>query len=283
MEIKKVITIAEIGINHNGDIKNAKKLIDFAALSGFDYVKFQKRNPKVSVPEGQKYNIKQTPWGNMTYIDYKNKIEFGRKEYNEINLYCKKRNIGWFASAWDIDSVKFLSHYRTNFLGKRSKVIKIPSAHLTNDELLKFARKKSDVLLLSTGMSTERQIERAVRLGKPDIIFHTNSTYPSPMNELNLNYIKFLKKKYKTKIIGYSGHEFGLTTTIASIYLGAQVIERHVTLDRTMWGSDQMASVEPHGMIKLIKGIRELEDALGEEEPRQVKESELKKMKSLRK
>ena len=280
---KHTLTIAEIGLNHNSDMDITKKLIDIASFAGFDFVKFQKRNPIISTPEHQKNKKKQTPWGEMSYLDYKIKMEFGKAEFDEINKYCEEKGISWFASVWDKDSVDFMSNYTTSFKGVNQKVMKIPSAHVTNNELLEYARKKSDILMISTGMSTEIQIESAFLIGKPDILFHTNSCYPTNVKDLNMSYIKHLKEKYPNTMVGYSGHEYGLTTSMASIYLGAEIIERHVTLDKSMWGSDQMASVEPHGMIKLIKGIRELEIALGTDENRTIGEEEMVKLKSLRK
>jgi N-acetylneuraminate synthase len=249
-------------------------MIDAAKVAGCDYVKFQKRTPELCVPEHQKNVMRSTPWGDMRYIDYKHKTEFGKEEYDEINKHCASRDIKWFASVWDLPSVDFMLNY--------GAVGKIPSALITADELVKYSRKKFDVLLISTGMSNEEEIEHAVITGDPDVIFHTNSTYPSKIEELNLNYIRFLKNKYPGKSIGYSGHEFGLTTTFATVPMGVEWIERHITLDRTMWGSDQMASIEPHGLIKLTKGIRSIEAALGISAPRQVMGSELKKRKSLR-
>jgi len=281
--MKRTLCIAEVGINHNGSLELTKKLIDIASFAGFDFVKFQKRNPIISTPEHQKNKKKQTPWGEMSYLDYKIKMEFGKAEFDEINKYCEEKGISWFASVWDKDSVDFMSNYTTSFKGVNQKVMKIPSAHVTNNELLEYARKKSDILMISTGMSTEIQIESAFLIGKPDILFHTNSSYPTNVKDLNMSYIKHLKEKYPNTMVGYSGHEYGLTTSMASIYLGAEIIERHVTLDKSMWGSDQMASVEPHGMIKLIKGIRELEIALGTDENRTIGEEEMVKLKSLRK
>jgi len=266
--------IGEIGINHNGSLEICKKIIDAAVLSGCDYVKFQKRNPDICVPEDQKSKLKSTPWGDMTYLEYKHKIEFGKEEYDEIDRYCREKNIGWFASVWDKDSVDFMTQYTT--------VAKIPSALITNKELCQYARLKFISLIISTGMSTEHEIEKAVENCNPDVIMHTNSTYPSPINELNLNYITFLKNKYN-KEVGYSGHEYGLTTTFATIPLGVTWVERHITLDRTMWGSDQVASVEPAGLFKLVKGIRDIELALGQEgTERKLFESELAKRKTLR-
>ena len=265
--------IAEIGINHNGDVNTCKKIIDSAVLSGCDYVKFQKRNPDICVPEEQKNKIKSTPWGEMTYLEYKYKIEFGKKEYDEIDKYCKEKNIKWFASVWDKDSVDFMCQY--------TNIAKIPSALITNKELCKYAKEKFSYLIISTGMSTEDEIENCVQYCKPNVIMHTNSTYPSPINELNLEYITWLKNKYKIEV-GYSGHEYGLVTTFATIPLGVTWVERHITLDRTLWGSDQVASVEPSGLFKLVKGIRDIEKALGGNNKRKLFPSELLKRKSLR-
>lgn len=258
--MKRTYIIAEIGINHNADIKIAKRLIDIAKSSGCDAVKFQKRNPDVCVPEHQKSVMRDTPWGRMTYLDYKYKIEFEKEEYDIIDEYCKSRNIDWSASPWDLDSLKFLSQYDIPF-------IKLPSALLTYDELLIESCKTGKKVILSTGMSTEEEIDHAVKIlknnSKDFAILHCNSSYPAPLDELNLSYIKTLKNKYDCEV-GYSGHEFRLGTTVASVYLGAEILERHITLDRTMWGSDHMSSVEPQGLIKLVKGVRELEESYGD-------------------
>ena len=257
--MNKTYIIAEIGINHNGNIDIAKKLIDIAAVSGCDAVKFQKRNPDICVPEHQKNVMRDTPWGKMTYLDYKYKVEFGKNEYDEIDSYCKGKEIAWSASPWDLDSLHFLNEYDIPF-------IKIPSAMLTNDELLKESVKTGKKIILSVGMSTEEEIDHAVSIlkdAKEFAILHCNSTYPAPIEELNLSAIQTLKQKYGCEV-GYSGHEFRLGTTVASVYLGASIIERHITLDRTMWGTDHISSVEPQGLIKLVKGIRELEQAYGD-------------------
>ena len=267
--------IAEIGINHNGSLKTAKSLIDVAALAGCDYVKFQKRTPDLCVPKHQRDKVRETPWGKIKYIDYKKKIEFEEAEYREIEDYCKSKNIEWFASVWDVPSVHFCKK-----MGR--KIMKIPSALITNLELCKEARKNCEILIISTGMSTENEIEKCISACDPDIIMHTNSSYPSKIEELNLSYIEHLKKKYPQKEIGYSGHEYGLVTTFVTVALGASWIERHITLDRTMWGSDQLASVEPIGVMKLMKGIRDVEKSLGLTGPREVLGSELLKRKSLR-
>ena len=267
--------IAEIGINHNGSLETAKKLIDVAKVAGCNYVKFQKRSPDICVPEEQKSKLRKTPWGEMTYIDYKHRIEFEKPEYDIIDEYCKEINMKWFASVWDKPSVDFMKQYST--------ISKIPSALITNHELVSYARKNFNTLLISTGMSTEEEVAKAIDVGNPDVVFHTNSSYPSKIGELNLNYIPHLKETYcKGKEVGYSGHEFGLTTTFATIPLGVQWVERHITLDRRMWGSDQLSSVEPHGLIKLVKGIRDIELALGTKGPRKLFGTELEKRKSLR-
>lgn len=257
--MNRTYIIAEIGINHNGDINIAKRLIDIASVAGCDAVKFQKRNPDVCVPEHQKNVMRDTPWGKMTYLEYKHKIEFGKKEYDEIDSYSKEKGIAWSASPWDLDSLDFLDGYDIPF-------IKIPSAMLTNDELLTKSVKTGKKIILSVGMSTEEEIDHAVSILKDAnefAILHCNSTYPAPIEELNLSAIQTLKQKYNCEV-GYSGHEFRLGTTVASVYLGATIIERHITLDRTMWGTDHMSSVEPQGLIKLVKGIRELEQSFGD-------------------
>jgi N-acetylneuraminate synthase len=266
--------IAEIGINHNGSIEDAKKLITFADLAGCDYVKFQKRTPDVCVPEHQKQKIREgTPWGDISYIDYKHKVEFEKEEYDALFEHCKDLNVELFASVWDLPSVDFMANY--------TNIGKIPSALITDLELVAYARHKFEFLIVSTGMSTEEEIEAVMEL-EPDVVMHTNSTYPSKVEELNLNYIYHLREKYPDTPVGYSGHEFGLVTTMATVPMGVKWIERHITLDRTMWGSDQMCSIEPHGLIKLVRGIREVESAMGLKGERHLYESELSKRKSLR-
>ena len=254
----KTYIIAEIGINHNGDINNAKRLIDVAALSGCDSVKFQKRNPDVCVPEHQKSVMRETPWGEMTYLEYKYKVEFEKPEYDEIDKYCRDKGIQWSASPWDLDSLIFIMQYDIPY-------IKIPSAHMTNLPLLEAAIATGKRVIVSTGMSTLNEVDTAVEvLKKGDFaLLHCNSTYPAPLEELNLKCIQTLKERYNCEV-GYSGHEFRLGTSVSAVYLGATIIERHITLDRTMWGTDQLCSIEPQGLIKLVKGIRELEVALGD-------------------
>lgn len=250
--------IAEIGLNHNGSLELAKRLIDAAVLAGCDAVKFQKRNPEKCVPIEQRDKLKETPWGTITYFEYRYKIEFGKFEYEEINNYCKEKNIDWLASSWDEDSLQFIDSF--NVL-----VHKIPSAVLTNDNLIKKFNDTGKIILLSTGMSTVDEIDHAVSLINPErlILLHATSTYPCPISELNLKVISSYKKKYDFPI-GYSGHEVGLQTTCAAVVLGAKVIERHITLDRAMWGSDHAASVEPQGFLKLVRDIRTIESALGD-------------------
>ena len=285
---RKVKIIAEIGINfaYGEDsskfLDNAKKLIDAAVIAGCDWVKFQKRNPDICVPEEQKSKPKRVPWREeeTTYIQYKCDIEFGKKEYDEIDRYCQEKGIGWFASVWDKDSVDFISKNYSNY---GSVIMKIPSALITDIDLCSYARDYSDLLIISTGMSTEEEVQKCIRTSKPDVIMHTNSTYPSKVEELNLEYIHWLKDKNYGKEIGYSGHEFGLVTTWASVALGATWVERHITIERTLWGSDQIASVEPGGLIKLVKGIRDIEKSFGGYGEREVLGSELEKLKTLRK
>jgi N-acetylneuraminate synthase len=271
----KTKIVAEIGINHNGSLKLAKDLIEVAKFAGCDYVKFQKRTPELCVPNHMKNEFRKTPWGEMSYLEYKKKLEFGKEEYDQIASYCEKSKIGMFLSVWDVPSLDFASSY--------SEIVKIPSAMITDHTLAEASRAKSRTLMMSTGMSDESEIDEAVEVANPDVIFHTNSSYPSPIEELNLAYIGWLKEKHKGKSIGYSGHEFGLTTTFAAVVMGAEWIERHVTLDRTMWGSDQKCSVEPIGLIKLVKGIRDIESSIGKGGPRVAAPSELQKKEELRK
>ena len=275
--MKPTYIIAEIGINHNGSLETAKKLIDVAAVAGCDAVKFQKRNPDVCVPEHQKSVMRDTPWGEMTYLDYKYKVEFEKREYDIIDQYCRDKSIAWSASPWDLDSLNFLMGYDIPF-------IKIPSAMITNEELMKASAATGKKIIFSTGMSTLEEIDQAVQwmneTNTPFSLLHCNSTYPAPLEDLNLSCIPVLKEKYQCEV-GYSGHEFRLGTTVAAVYLGASILERHITLDRTMWGSDHLASVEPQGLIKLVRGVRELESAYGDGRKR-VTEGELPIRKKLR-
>jgi len=274
-EEQPIYIIAEIGINHNGDLDIAKKLIDTAVLAGCNAVKFQKRTPELCVPPEQKNLMRETPWGCMTYFDYKKRIEFGEKEYAEIDRYCKEKGITWFASCWDEPSVTFIDQYNP-------ACYKIASASLTDDALLKHVNNMGRPIILSTGMSTMDEIHHAVSLLDPNrlLISHCTSTYPCKPEETNLRMIQTLKTRFNCPI-GYSGHEVGLQTSIAAVALGACFIERHITLDRAMWGTDQAASVEPGGLMRLVRDIRVIEKAMGTGEKR-VYESEIPIRKKLR-
>ncbi len=269
--------IAEIGINHNGDLEIAKKLIDAAHACSWDFVKFQKKNPDLCIPEEQKKAIKETPWGKMTYLEYKHKLEFGKKEYDYIDKYCREKPINWAASVWDMDSLNFIKQYKVAF-------IKIPSAKVTDLELIKDTACSKFPVILSTGMSTLEEIDRAVDVLKKYsanfMLMHTNSSYPAKIEELNLGCIKTLRQRYNCEI-GYSGHEYGLEPTIFAVALGAMVIERHITLDHTMWGTDQSSSVEPMGMDMLYKRIRNAKQILGDGIKR-ITESEIIVRKKIR-
>lgn len=272
-----VFVIGEIGINHNGDVNIAKKIIAGAKHSGADAVKFQKRTPEVCVHKDQ-WNIERdTPWGRMTYIDYRHKIEFGEKEYSEIDKYCKEIGITWFASCWDEPSVDFIEKYDP-------PLYKTASASLTDLSLLRKINKLNRPVIMSTGMSTMEEIDKAISImnQKNLLISHTTSSYPCKNEELNLKMINTLKNKYKNIPVGYSGHEVGLAPTWAAVALGACFIERHITLDRAMWGTDQAASVEIGGMERLISNIRDIELALGDG-VKKVYDSELFQIEKLRK
>jgi N-acetylneuraminate synthase len=245
--------IAEIGINHNGDLQIAKRLIDATWSTGWDCAKFQKRTPDICVPEQQKNVPRQTPWGEMTYLDYKKRIEFEKKEYDYLDRYCKEKPLDWTASVWDIPSLEFLLQYNIPF-------IKIPSAKITDIELVKASAESGKPLFVSTGMSTLEEVDKMVEIlekytQKNYVLFHTNSTYPAKLNELNLQMIVTLKDRYNC-LVGYSGHEYELEPALMAPIYGASVIERHVTLDHTMWGTDQAASLEIRGMDALEKRIR---------------------------
>ncbi|MGW3644591.1 N-acetylneuraminate synthase family protein [Streptomyces sp. NPDC000878] len=271
-----VYICGEIGINHNGDLENAFKLIDVAAEAGCDAVKFQKRTPEICTPRDQWDIERDTPWGRMTYIDYRHRVEFGEDDYRQIDEHCKKRGIDWFASPWDTEAVAFLENFNV-------PAHKVASASLTDDELLVALRKTGRTVILSTGMSTPKQIRHAVEvLGSDNILLcHATSTYPAKAEELNLRVINTLEKEYPNVPIGYSGHETGLQTTLAAVALGATFVERHITLDRAMWGSDQAASVEPQGLTRLVRDIRIISESLGDG-VKKVYESEIGPMKKLR-
>ena len=272
-----VFVIAEIGINHNGSMEITKRLIDEAIACGCDAVKFQKRTPDLCVPEEQKYNLRETPWGTMTYLDYKKKIEFEEDEYRQIDTYCKDKNIIWFASCWDLPSVDFIEQFDP-------LLYKAASASLTDHALLKKMKDTGKPLIISTGMSTQEEIESAVDVVGRDnlLIAHSTSAYPCDIDELNLKMIQTLKELYPNNPIGYSGHETGISTTIATVALGSTFIERHFTLNRAMWGTDQAASVEPEGMRRMIRDIGHIGVAMGDG-IKKVYESELPILRKLRK
>ena len=249
--------VAEIGINHNGDLDTARQLIQSAKDCGVDAVKFQKRTPELCVPPEQMNQMRETPWGYITYLEYRHRVEFGVKEFEEIDRFCKRLEIDWFASPWDEPSVDFLADFDV-------LTYKVASASLTDHGLLKKILRTGKPIILSTGMSTMEQIQTAVSLlGEENLIIaHSTSAYPCKPTELNLRMIETLKKAYDCPI-GYSGHEVGLVTSVIAVALGASLVERHITLDRAMWGSDQAASVEPVGFRRLVKDIRVTEQALG--------------------
>ncbi|MBT8379803.1 MAG: N-acetylneuraminate synthase family protein [Ignavibacteria bacterium] len=254
-----VFIIAEIGINHNGSLESAKNLVAGAKEAGADAVKFQKRTPELCVPKDQ-WNIERdTPWGRMTYIDYRHKVEFTKDDYEVIDKYCKEKGIIWFASCWDEEAVDFIEKFDV-------PIYKTASASLTDKKLLEKHKTLNKPVIVSTGMSTMEEIEKAVENFGTDnlLIAHSTSTYPCPNEELNLKMITTLQQKYDGVPIGYSGHETGLAPTWAAVSLGAAFVERHITLDRSMWGSDQAASVEINGFNRLVRNIRDIEIALGD-------------------
>ncbi len=251
--------IAEIGINHNASMELTKRLIDGAIFAGCDAVKFQKRTPELCVPKDQWDIERDTPWGRMKYIDYRRKMEFGYNEYKEIDSYCRERGIDWFASCWDEESVDFIEQFNP-------VMYKGASASLTDLPLLKKKKATGKPLMISTGMSIMEEINTAVdALGRENLLIaHSTSTYPCKPEELNLRMITTLIDLFPECPIGYSGHEVGLSPTWAAITLGASFVERHITLDRTMWGTDQAASVEVMGMHRLVRNIRDIENSLGD-------------------
>ncbi len=267
--------IAEIGINHNGDLGIAKQMIEAAVHAGADAVKFQKRTPEICTPPEQQKQMRETPWGYITYLDYRYKVEFNEQQYREIELYCKEKGVAWMASVWDEPSVDFMEQFDT-------PAYKVPSASLTDHHLLKYVRKTGKPVIISTGMSTMDQIHKAAKvIGSDDLIMHCTSSYPCEPEELNLNMVGTLRGEFPRVPIGYSGHEVGLVPSAVAVALGACMVERHLTLDRAMWGSDQAASVEPAGFERLIKYIRVTESSLGDG-VKKVYESEKASMKKLR-
>lgn len=250
--------IGEIGLNHNGSVDLAKKLIDVAANAGAQAVKFQKRTPDISTPEHMKNTLRETPWGEMTYLEYRYRVEFDREQYVEIGDYATLRGLDWFASPWDVPAVEFLEDLNV-------VAHKVASASVTDLDLLAALAATGKPIILSTGMSTMEQIDAAVELLGTDnlVILHATSTYPLPPEEANIRMIPTLRAAYPGIPIGYSGHERGLQISLAAVALGATAVERHITLDRAMWGSDHAASLEPTGFEHLVRDIRVIEEALG--------------------
>jgi N-acetylneuraminate synthase len=268
--------IAEIGINHNGDLDIAKQMIDAAVHAGVDAVKFQKRTPDIATPLDQQTQMRETPWGYITYLEYRYKVEFNEEQYREIDRYCREKGIAWMVSVWDQPSVDFMEKFDT-------PAYKVPSASLTDFGLIRKARATGKPLILSSGMSTMEQIHQAIKMaGEKDLVLmHCTSTYPCEPEELNLRMVKTLRQEFPNLPIGYSGHEVGLVPSSIAVALGACMVERHLTLDRAMWGSDQAASVEPGGFERLVKYIRVTEAALGDG-VKKVYESEWGSLKRLR-
>jgi len=252
-----IFIVGEIGINHNGEISLAKQLIDVAVASGCNAVKFQKRSPDVCVPQKQKFLRRETPWGSMTYIDYRHRIEFGEAEYREIDQYCVKKKIPWFASCWDVESVDFMDAFDL-------PCYKVASACLTDNTILRCMILKNKPVLLSTGMSSMKQVHNAVSQLDSDnlLILHTTSSYFFNPDEINLQVINTLRHEFDCPI-GYSGHENGYAATLAAAALGAVLIERHITLDRRMWGSDHAISLDPQQLKRMVRDIRIIERAMG--------------------
>lgn len=255
-----VYVIAEIGINHNGSLDIAREMIRGAARVGASCVKFQKRTPELCVPRDQWMIERETPWGRMTYIDYRYKVEFDEDDYRKIDALCQELGIDWTVSCWDEEALAFME---ANF---DVPFYKAASASLTDLGLLKAMASTGKPLMISTGMSTMDEIDQAVStLDKANLmIAHATSAYPCASDELNLRMISTLQDRYPNRIIGYSGHEVGLATTYAAVALGAKFIERHITLDRAMWGTDQAASVEIAGLERMVRDIREIERSLGD-------------------
>jgi N-acetylneuraminate synthase len=268
--------IAEVGINHNGDLGIAKQMIDAAVHAGADAVKFQKRTPDVATPLEQQNQMRETPWGYITYLEYRYKVEFNEEQYCEIDKYCREKGIAWMVSVWDQPSVDFMQKFDT-------PAYKIPSASLTDVKLISKVRATGKPLILSSGMSTMDQIRKGVEIadGANLALMHCTSTYPCEPEELNLRMVETLRRQFPNIPIGYSGHEVGLVPSAVAVALGACMVERHLTLDRAMWGSDQAASVEPGGFERLVKYLRVTEASLGDG-VKKVYESEKGSLKRLR-
>jgi len=270
-----VFVAAEIGINHNGDVDTALELVDAAARAGCDAVKLQKRTPYLCVPSQQRDQMRQTPWGYVSYLEYRERVELDREAFRLIDTHCRRKGIAWFASCWDEPSIDFIEELEP-------PCYKIQSAAVTDLPLLRRLRATGRPLILSTGMSSLAQVRAAVdALGTDQLIItHSTSSYPCPADELNLRVIETLKREFPCPV-GYSGHEVGLPPTLAAVALGACYVERHITLDRAMWGSDQAASVEPQGFQRLVHYLRTVEEAMGDGVKR-VYPSELAAMARLR-
>jgi N-acetylneuraminate synthase len=258
-EGRPAYVIGEIGLNHNGSVEIAKQLIDVAADAGAQAVKFQKRTPEISTPEHMKNTMRETPWGEMTYLEYRYRVEFDREQYVEIGDYATLRGLDWFASPWDVPAVEFLEDLNV-------VAHKVASASVTDLELLSALAATGKPIILSTGMSTMEQIATAVDTVGTDnlVLLHATSTYPLPAEETNLRMIATLRGAFPGVPVGYSGHERGLQISIAAVALGASAVERHITLDRAMWGSDHAASLEPTGFEHLVRDIRIIEQAMGD-------------------
>jgi len=254
--------VAEIGINHNGDLRLAKQLIDVAAAAGCNAVKFQKRTPELCVPPSQRTTMRETPWGYISYMEYREKVEFGLDQYQEIDKYCRQHELMWFASCWDHPSVDFIQQFNV-------PCYKIASATMNDDGLLRKTRNTKKPIILGTGMSSLADVAHAVEvLGKQELVLlHAVSTYPADYGELNLRAIPTMRAHFEIPI-GYSGHETGIPSSVAAVALGACIVERHITLDRAMWGSDQAASLEPNGITRLVRDIRLIERSMGTGEKR---------------
>lgn len=252
--------VAEIGINHSGSLKIAKNLIDVAVEAGCDYVKFQKRHIPLVYSREELDKPRESPWGNTTELQ-KRGIEFDQYAYEQISKYCRMKGIGWFASVWDPYSASLMSDYDMAY-------IKVPSALITNFELLEVVRLMPQKAIISTGMSTLREVENCVQFldDRLETILACTSTYPCKPEEVNLNRIGTLKKMFQDYSIGFSNHSPGLTYLPAAVALGAEMVEFHITMDRTMYGSDQSSSIEPHGVKKVVQQIRNIEEAMGDGE-----------------
>lgn len=258
--IKGVYLIGEIGINHNGDLQIAKRLIDAVFSCGWHCAKFQKRDPDICVPDTQKKIQKDTPWGKMTYLEYKKRIELGRKEYDYIDKYCREKPLNWTASVWDINSLSFMLGYKVPF-------IKIPSAKITDLKLAEAAARSKIPILASTGMSSIKDVDNLVdvlkRYASDFALMHTNSSYPAPLEELNIKCIETMRKRYGC-VMGYSGHEYNVEPTVYACVLGARIIERHITISHNMWGTDHAASIEVAAMDLLHKRVKDINIMLGD-------------------